>query len=52
MQKVQFKCDSCGAEGLIRLSDLFDEYDISFCPSCAGPLPIDDEDELDYGEDD
>lgn len=42
-QKVVFTCEDCEAEVTVRLSDNQDDYDIQFCPCCAAPLPLDDD---------
>ena len=45
MQKIQFHCLDCDAEGTVRLPDECDDYSIDYCPCCGSPLPPDDEDD-------
>ncbi len=43
MQKIQFKCSECEAEGTIRLPDECDGYSPEYCPCCGELLPPDDD---------
>ena len=45
MQKIQFKCDGCEAEGTIRLPDSCDDYRVELCPCCGDPLPVDNDED-------
>jgi Fe2+ or Zn2+ uptake regulation protein len=43
--KLVFQCNSCGAEGTIKLNN--DEHEITVCPACGNCLDIEQDEEDD-----
>lgn len=51
-ERIVHTCNECEAEFIVEsVYDEFEEFLVSFCPSCGAPLDEEDEDEDEVDED-